>query len=303
MDISLADERAFQITPQVPFDVARVRVEDKRTSLVAGTVGALLSRPKAEDIQLLSTENRLEPFWLITISTRTRYDRNRSYTLAVGGPEVQQVTLLEHDVPVDLTAKGGPGVTLSGVEHCLEENRVSRTFDGLTGDKSDLSKYLTFASLEVTNLETFAPEGVLVVPPQARATAVVRQVMTEAVQPVQAQVIHEERVDVENIDLYFRPVYAFEYAWTAKGKKVVVEYDALTGETRTGGKKLGDQIRGMLTRDLLFDVTADAVGMIVPGGSIAVKLVKAVVDRGAGVHAQRAAGGQGSKAKGITSGP
>ena len=48
----------------------------------------------------------------------------------------------------------------------------------------------------------------------------------------------------------------------------------------TGGKKLGDQIRGMLTRDLLFDVTADAVGMIVPGGSIAVKLVKAVVDRG-----------------------
>ena len=35
----------------------------------------------------------------------------------------------------------------------------------------------------------------------------------------------------------------------------------------------------MLTRDLLFDITADAVGMFVPGGSIAVKLVKAVVDR------------------------
>ena len=35
----------------------------------------------------------------------------------------------------------------------------------------------------------------------------------------------------------------------------------------------------MLTRDLLFDVTADAVSMIVPGGGIAVKLVKAVVDR------------------------
>ena len=31
--------------------------------------------------------------------------------------------------------------------------------------------------------------------------------------------------------------------------------------------------------DLLFDVTADAVGLIVPGGSIAVKLVKAMTDR------------------------
>ena len=38
--------------------------------------------------------------------------------------------------------------------------------------------------------------------------------------------------------------------------------------------------KGILTRDLFFDVTADAVGMLVPGGSIAVKLVKAVVDRG-----------------------
>jgi hypothetical protein len=58
-----------------------------------------------------------------------------------------------------------------------------------------------------------------------------------------------------------------------------VEYDGLTGDVHSGGKRLGEQIRGMLTRDLLFDVTADAVSMIVPGGGIAVKLVKAVVDR------------------------
>jgi hypothetical protein len=255
-------------------------VDDKRTGLVAGTVGALLTRPKAEDIQLVSTENRLEPFWLVTISTRTRYDRNRSYSLAVSGQEVQQVTLLEHQVTVDHNAKGGPSINVPGVEHCQEEHRVTRFFDGMTGDKEDRSKYLTFPALEIANLETFAPEGALVVPPGAAATAVVRQVMTEVVKPVQAQVIHEERVDVENIDLYFRPVYAFEYNWPAKSKRVIVEYDALTGDFHAGGKKLGDQIRGMLTRDLLFDVTADAVGMIVPGGSIAVKLVKAVVDRG-----------------------
>jgi hypothetical protein len=280
MEISLANERAFQLTPQVPFETARVRVDDKRTSLVAGTVGALLARPKAEDIQLVSTENRLEPFWLITIATRTRYDRNRTYTLTVSGPEVQQVTVLDHEMTVDRQAKGGPSLSLTGIEHCQEESRVTRTFDGMSGEKEDCSKYLTFPALEIANLEAFAPEGVLVAPPAARATAVVRQVMTEAVKPVQAQIIHEERVDVENIDLYFRPVYAFEYAWAAKNKRVVVECDALTGEFHAGGKKLGDQIRGMLTRELLFDVTADAVGMIVPGGSIAVKLVKAVVDRG-----------------------
>jgi hypothetical protein len=59
----------------------------------------------------------------------------------------------------------------------------------------------------------------------------------------------------------------------------VLELDALTGDVRSGGKKLSDQIKSVVTRDLIFDVTADAVGMVVPGGSIAVKLVKAVADR------------------------
>jgi hypothetical protein len=113
-----------------------------------------------------------------------------------------------------------------------------------------------------------------------KANAVVRQVTAEVVQPVQnVQTIHEERVDIETVDLNFRPIYAFEYEWTTKNKKVVIEFDPLTGEMRTGGKRWSDQLKGLLTRDLIFDVTADAFGTIVPGGSIAVKLVKAVVDR------------------------
>ena len=279
MDISLAEERAFQVTPQVTLEVAQVRVDDKRTSLVAGTVGALFSRPKPDEIKVIGVENRLEPFWLVTIGTHTVFDRNRSFTVTVAGPEVKSVTLLEHEVPAQAQAKGAPTVTLPGIEHCLEDTEVTRYFDGVTGAKADFSKYLTAPGLEILNLETFAPDNVLVVPPQARATAVVRQVMGEVVQPVQAQMILEERVDVKAIDLYFRPVYAFEYEWAAKAKKVVVEYDAVTGDVHTGGKWLGEQIRGMLTRDLLFDVTADAVSMIVPGGGIAVKLVRAVVDR------------------------
>jgi hypothetical protein len=279
MDISLADERAFQINPQVTLDVARVRVDDKRTSLVAGTVGALLSRPKPDEIRIVSVENRLEPFWVVTIRTHTVFDRNRAFTLTTAGPEVKSVTLLEHEVPTQSQLKGPSTVRLQGVEHCLEETEVSRNFDAISGAKADYARYLSVPSLEILNLETFAPENVLVVPPQARASAVVRQVMGEVVQAVQAQTILEERVDVKVIDLYFRPVYAFEYEWAAKNKKVVVEYDAVTGDAHAGGKWIGEQIRGMVTRDLVFDVTADAVGLIVPGGSIAVKLVKAIADR------------------------
>jgi hypothetical protein len=279
MEITLAEERAYYFVPQISLDIARDRIEKKKTTLVAGMFGTLISRPGPGDIQEISVENRLEPYWMVALTARTTYDRQQTYTIPIKGAEVREVTVLGQKLV--LGSKGNPALTLNAIEHCVDENRATRYYDGLSGQKTDLSRYQSFAKTEVSDLASFAPNGLLVVPPQMRATAIIRQVLGEVIQPVtKAQIIHEERVDVEAIELNFRPVYAFEYEWASKGKRVVVEFDALLGDIRSGGKKWSDQIKGILTRDLFFDVTADAVGMIVPGGSIAVKLVKAVVDRG-----------------------
>jgi hypothetical protein len=280
MDIYLATEHAYHLIPQFSVDVARDRVEQKKVSLIAGTLGALFSRAKPEELQLVSVENRVEPFWLIAASSRTAYDRAHAYTVPASGAEVKGVTVLGQDLAVTTPAKGVPSFTINGVEHCVQELKTQQTFDGITGNKTDLLKYVNVAKTEIPDLSTFAPEGVLVIPPQVKANAVVRQVTAEVLQPVHnVQTIHEERVDISTVDLNFRPCYAFEYEWASRNKRVVIEFDPITGEMRTGGKKLSDQIKGILTRDLLFDVTADAFGTLVPGGSIAVKLVKAVVDR------------------------
>ena len=280
MEIYLATEHAYHFIPQFNVEVARDRVEQKKVSLIAGTLGSLFSRAKPEDLQLATVENRVEPFWLLEASSRTVYDRARTFTIPASGAEVRSVTVIGTDFPVIPQPKGDNAFTLTGVEHCVQELKSRQTFDGITGAKTDLLKYAGAAKTEIADLTTFAPEGVLVVPPQVKANAVVRQVTADVVQPVQnVQTIHEERVDIETIDLNFRPIYAFEYQWAAKNKQVVIEFDPLTGEMRTGGKTWSDQIKGLVTRDLIFDITADTFGMIVPGGSIAVKLVKAVVDR------------------------
>ena len=280
MDVYLADEQAFHYVPRFSVEVACDRINQKKTQLIAGTVGALISRPKPEEIQMVSMESRLEPFWLVSVSAHTAFDRTRTFVVPVSGPEVQQVTILGQEVSVD-HVKDAPRVSLSGVEHCVVELRAAHTFDGLTGNRTDMSKYLAYPKTLIVDLEHFSPAETIIIPPQVRASAVVRQVVAEVVQPVQqAHTIHEERVDVEAIELNFRPVYALEFEWLAKAKRAVVEFDALTGEISGGGRKLTDQVKGLVTRDLLFDVTADAVGIIFPGGSIAVKLVKAVVDRG-----------------------
>jgi hypothetical protein len=280
MDIYLATEHAYYFVPQFSIDVARDRVEQKKVNLVSGTLGALFSRAKPEELNLVTAENRVEPFWLVEASSRTSYDRARTFNVPAGGAEVRSVTILGTEFPTAAQAKGGPNFTFTGVEHCIQELQTRQTFDGITGTKVDLLKYSGSAKTEIADISTFAPEGVLVIPPQVKANAVVRQVTAEVVQPVQnVQAIHEERVDIETIDLNFRPMYAFEYEWAAKSKRVVIEFDPLTGDMHSGGKRWTDQIKGLLTRDLIFDVTADAFGTIVPGGSIAVKLIKAVVDR------------------------
>lgn len=278
MEIFLPEEKAYYFIPQFSVEVAHDRLEQKKASLAAGAVGALLSRPKPEEITLLSFESRLEAFWVITVFARTAYDRNRTYTIQLNGGEIEKVTILGQDLTPSPNPKGGAIISLNGTEHCVEERKGTYAFDS-AGIKGDFTRYFAFPKTEIADLAQFAPPDVLVVPPQALASTVVRTVLSEMIQPVQAQVIHEERVNIEALELNFRPVYAMEYEWTSKGKRVVVEFDAMNGDIRSGGKKLRDQIKSMVTSDLVFDVTADAAGMLVPGGSIAVKLVKAVVDR------------------------
>src|SRR4030067_583548 len=193
MDIYLSPEQAYHFVPRFTIKVAHDRVEQKKTSLVAGAVSSLLSRPNPDDIHMVSTENRLEPYGVIAASARTLYDRNRSYNVTVSGPEVQRVTIFGQDLPVDTKTKEGAGITLNSVEHCLEERRTTRAFDGLSGEKLDPGKYQSFAKTVIVDLENFSPAGTLVVPPQVRAQAVVRQVLAEGIKPGQkAQVILEE---------------------------------------------------------------------------------------------------------------
>ncbi len=80
---------------------------------------------------------------------------------------------------------------------------------------------------------------------------------------------------VDCLDLYYRPVYAFQYVWQAKDKRATVEVDGLTGEFKPTGKAFGSQLKRVLNRDMLLELGADIVGLVVPGASIALKLTKA----------------------------
>jgi hypothetical protein len=273
MDIQLAEQKIFALSEKITVEQARLRAMDKRTGLFTSGVNVLLQRVRPEEVELLALQKRWEPFWHVSCATRQVYDRTRKFSVPVTGPEVQSITLHETDYPVANRA-----IAFTAVEHCREENRQQMFFEGVSGERQELSSLIGNARSEVSDLaDLTARDSAIVVPPEIRASFVMRQALQTMLKPVQADVVFEEVVTIEAIDLYYRPIFAFEFRWKTKDKTAVAEFDGVTGEMRNA-KSLRQQMNLPISRDALFDIGADTIGMIVPGGNIAVKLVKVAID-------------------------
>lgn len=279
MDVTLAAERLFVIEERLTLDEIQQRAMDKRLQAFGSGLGAFLQRPKPEEVTLVAKQRRLEPFWHVAGRAVYVYERNRDYTVPASAPDVEAITVN------GTKYEGQPGGTVQRVfrvgarEHCRAEFAHESFVDGLTGmPVADAAALMAGPRSEISDPASLSADGTIAVPPEHRASFVVRQLMSEIMKPVQADTVLEEAVTLETTDLFYRPIWAFEFTWQGKGKQGIVEIDSVTGQTRQG-KALVGQIKSMLSRDLLFDVGADTVGLFVPGGSIAVKLVKAAIDK------------------------
>jgi hypothetical protein len=90
-------------------------------------------------------------------------------------------------------------------------------------------------------------------------------------EPIQADEMLDDILQISSLTLYYRPVYAFEFGW--RDKRGIVEIDALNGSVNREGCIFGGMAKKLATRDALFDMGAEVANLILPGGSVVVKLV------------------------------
>src|SRR3990172_5670435 len=93
MDIQLADQHIFRLDDRLPPEEIRQRAMDRRTGAFSGGIGGLLQRPKADDIELVDSQRRLEPFWHVGCSAVYVYARSHDYTVPASGPQVREITV------------------------------------------------------------------------------------------------------------------------------------------------------------------------------------------------------------------
>lgn len=278
MDIALADQHIFVLDDRLTPDDVRQRAMDRRTAAFGSGLGNLLQRPKADDIELVNSQRQLEPFWHVGGHALYVYERAHDYTVPASGTEVREVTVQGHTYPVQSTAGHGT-FTVPTTEHCRDEFHEELYIDGLRGTPvADATSMMGGSRQEVTDLSKAAENNTVVLPPTQHASSLVRQLLASMLKPVEADSITEESMTLEHIDLYYRPWWAFEFHWRSKDKRGVVEIDAVTGQMRQRQALVG-KVQRLVTRDALFDIGADTVSLLVPGGGIAVKVARLAMDR------------------------
>ena len=127
---------------------------------------------------------------------------------------------------------------------------------------------------DAEQLAETARQGTVVVPPENKASMLVREVVSAAIGKIEADRILSERVSVDIVDLVYRPVYAFRYRHA--GKEAVIEFDGLTGDIRPDGATFEQYLGKALEPKFLLDVGVEAVNLFVPG----TQLARIVVEHG-----------------------
>jgi len=282
MQVEIAEERILVFSDQVGAEVAEAKAWAKRIEAFGtlARVSGLLSRPKDEEFEIVYREKRLQPFWRIASRAVSKYERARTYTIALA-PEVKWVTVDGQARAID-----GHKTTVTGHESCEEESRRQVLVDGLSGAENlGLNAYLDFAAIEtdVAHLAELAAQNTVVVPPQVKASALVRDAVAKAIGKIDADRILEESVTLETVELYYRPVYAFRYR--RAGKEAVVEVDGLTGEASPAGTTFEQHLGKILEPRFLLDISAEAANLFIPGATVA----KIAIVKGLELHGKHRA--------------
>lgn len=273
MKIDVAKQKILLLKDQITPQDAEKKAWEKKTNAfdALSKVTGFFSRPKDDDFELTYHEHRYTPFWHVVAKARYVYDRNVTYQVSVGGKEVRSVTFLSTDYE-----ETNGHIHVPVVEHCVQDEQDEVFVDGVSAKATpDLAAYIKKPFVEVAGaIEKLVTKDAILVPPSARVSAIMRDSLSKMIKGIQADTILEEHVEISAIELWYRPVYAFQFMWKSKKKDGILEVDGVTGEVGSGNRIFREYLGKVLDQDFLFDIGADAAGIFIPGGAIAVKAAK-----------------------------
>ena len=261
---TLATPRCFVLKPVINIAQAYTQAGEYKSKAFGFDIKRAFStigRKKEDRIEAKLLHRRLVPFWQIKCRSHFDYTRINEYSIAAHDPEAVLLTLqgndkegqkTESEYRVDQSGRSKGKVRLTGIERCVKDRAENawidsyvRTDDLSPKDIDPQRKYLSDLALQnpipIRNLEDFATTltidntlffeddlETIVVPPLETADNVVRHTLRKVMIPIEAASIFDWLLDVSIVDLYFRPLYVFQFSRMDKeGNTIEVKLDEL----------------------------------------------------------------------------
>lgn len=255
--IELREPRCFVLESVINPDQAYAQAGAFKGRVFGFNLGRVIGRTKIVEAKLL--HRRLVPFWHIRCLSHFDFSRLNNYHLLAHHPDAVKITLQGPseqtiDFRVDQTGRSGGQVTVTGIERCVTRrdkvnwidsymSRENPTAQLVQQDQKRMQAYMVQRPREVPELEQFVQllsmendtvygDGLetMVVPPLETADNVVRRCLKEVMVAIDAPMIHEAWLKVENIDLYYRPLFVFQFEkMDEQGNAIELKLEELDG--------------------------------------------------------------------------
>ncbi|MBU0929614.1 MAG: hypothetical protein KJ623_00910 [Nanoarchaeota archaeon] len=239
------------------------------------------SKEKAE-IKLLKIYKRYDPFWHIIAESLVDYERKSKYKVIVD-KQVKKLRIGETEFNAE-EGKQHNDIVIHSTDICHEHRRKEILIDGAFDIKTPtniknqekLAVYLHNDSKKIKEVEELMKNDVIVVPVVLKAAFILRSMLQDIINPVSADKILNEKVGIDELILYFKPVYIFEYTHSKKNEKKYVEVDSINGRVKILREMEHKRSKELFTESALFDIGVSALSSLVPGGEAAYKLVRGI---------------------------
>lgn len=269
-------EKVFVFDQVYPLSAATEQANQKKLNAF-GLLAKLnpFKRPRDETVLLSKHVLRYEPFWHVVTTRAVDYSRELTYPVEIGNVYANKIVI--NGKEYSIAEQGNKRtISLQAVEYSHRKINYEDHLDGLSRElkKGALANYINkYKVQEHTVLEL--PEAIV---PQLRLPMLLQQIrQTLAAEVINAHEFQEDLVTVEKVHLYYRPVFAFEFAWTTEDKVGVIEVDGLTGEVIENGQWFKEKLQAITTREMLFEMGSELASAFVPGGGTAVKAIEKLI--------------------------